>query len=81
VRLYRLDYFSYGLDEILQGYFTQGDWKSFRASLEVDAVHPPLDCLIARGVEIFSPADWVRKLPILYRLDPVLRGRVFPPAR
>jgi 4-amino-4-deoxy-L-arabinose transferase-like glycosyltransferase len=66
VRLYRLDYFSYGLDEILQGYFIQGDWKSFWASLKFDAVHPPLDYLIARGVELFAPADWVRKLPAVF---------------
>ena len=66
MRLYRLDYFSYGLDEILQGFFIQGDWASFWKSLKFDAVHPPLDYLIARGVEIFGPADWARKLPAVF---------------
>ena len=63
LRLFRLDHFSYGLDEILQGYMIQGDWKSFWGSLKFDAVHPPLDYLIARGVEAFGPPDWGRKLP------------------
>ena len=63
MRLYRLDFFSYGLDEILQGFWIQGDWTFFWKSLKFDAVHPPLDYLIARGVEIFGPADWARKLP------------------
>lgn len=65
VRLYRLDHFSYGLDEILQGFWIQGTWDFFWKSLTFDAVHPPLDYLIARGVEVFGPADWARKLPAL----------------
>ena len=63
IRLYRLDHFSYGLDEILQAYWIQGDWAFFWKSLNFDAVHPPLDYLIARGVEFLAPADWARKLP------------------
>ena len=63
VRLYRLDHFSYGLDEILQGFFIQGDSAFFWKSLRGDAVHPPLDYLIARLVEAAGPADWARKLP------------------
>ncbi len=63
VRIFRLDHFSYGLDEILQGYFIQGTWDSFWKSLKFDAVHPPLDYLIARFVESVRPADWVRKVP------------------
>src|SRR5206468_5787020 len=55
-----------GLDEILQGYMIQGDWKSFWGSLRFDAVHPPLDYLIARGVEVFVPANWARKLPAVF---------------
>jgi 4-amino-4-deoxy-L-arabinose transferase-like glycosyltransferase len=66
VRLFRLDYFSYGLDEILQGFWIQGDWAFFWKSLKFDAVHPPLDYLIARGVELFDPADWARKLPAVF---------------
>lgn len=63
IRLFRLDYFSYGLDEILQGYFIQGTWDSFWKSLKFDAVHPPLDYLVARFVEAFRPAAWARKVP------------------
>jgi 4-amino-4-deoxy-L-arabinose transferase-like glycosyltransferase len=66
VRLYRLDHFSYGLDEILQGFWVQGDWAFFWKSLKFDAVHPPLDYLIARGVEVFGPANWARKLPAVF---------------
>ena len=63
VRLYRLDHFSYGLDEILQGFWIQGDWAFFWNSLRFDAVHPPLDYLIGRFLEALAPEDWVRKLP------------------
>lgn len=66
MRLYRLDHFSYGLDEVLQGFCIQGDWAFFWKSLKFDAVHPPLDYLIARGVETLAPADWARKLPAVF---------------
>ncbi len=61
--MWRLDFFSYGLDEILQTYFVQGTWNNFWKSVTFDAVHPPLDYLITRAVEALDPADWVRKLP------------------
>ncbi|HYK43167.1 MAG TPA: glycosyltransferase family 39 protein [Thermoanaerobaculia bacterium] len=63
VRLFRLDHFSYGLDEIIQGYWIQGSWDFFWKSLRFDAVHPPLDYLLARLIESVHPADWVRKVP------------------
>ncbi len=63
VRLFRLDHFSYGLDEVLQAYWIQGDWAFFWKSLTFDAFHPPLDYLIGRFLEALGPADWVRKLP------------------
>ncbi len=63
VRLFRLDHFSYGLDEILQADFIQGDWKFFWKSLKFDAVHPPLDYSVTRLVEQLHPADWARKIP------------------
>ncbi len=63
IRLYRLDHFSYGLDEILQAYWIHGPWNFFWRSLRLDAFHPPLDYLIGRGVEALQPADAVRKLP------------------
>ncbi|HEX9303999.1 MAG TPA: glycosyltransferase family 39 protein, partial [Thermoanaerobaculia bacterium] len=63
VRVFRLDHFSYGLDEILQAFFIQGDWTFFWKTLKFDAIHPPLDYLIDRAVETFGPSDWARKLP------------------
>jgi len=72
LRLWRLNFFSYGLDEILQTYFVQGTWSNFWKSVTLDAVHPPLDYLITRAVEALHPADWVRKLPaVLYGLGTV----------
>ena len=62
VRLFRLDHFSYGLDEILQAYWISGDWKFLWKSLTFDAFHPPLDYLLDRFVEPLGPADWARKL-------------------
>ncbi|HVE65240.1 MAG TPA: glycosyltransferase family 39 protein [Thermoanaerobaculia bacterium] len=63
IRLFRLDHFSYGLDEVLQAYWIQGDWAFFWKSLTFDAVHPPLDYLVGRFLESLGPADWARKLP------------------
>jgi 4-amino-4-deoxy-L-arabinose transferase-like glycosyltransferase len=63
VRLFRLDHFSYGLDEILQAYWIHGSWRFFWGSLRYDAFHPPLDYLVGRLVETLHPADWARKLP------------------
>ncbi len=63
VRLFRLDHFSYGLDEILQGFFIQGDSRFFWKTLKFDAIHPPLDYLVGRFLELSGPADWARKLP------------------
>src|SRR5688572_8154939 len=63
VRLFRLDHFSYGLDEVLQAYFIQGDWELFWKSLKFDAIHPPFDYLVGRFLESLDPANWVRKLP------------------
>jgi uncharacterized membrane protein len=72
VRLFRLDHFSYGLDEILQAYWISGDWPFFWKSVRFDAVHPPLDYLIARVFEPLGPADWTRKLPaVLWGLGTV----------
>jgi mannosyltransferase len=63
IRLYRLDHFSYGLDEILQGFWIKGSWDFFWRSLRGDAYHPPLDYLIDRLFEALGPGDAVRKLP------------------
>jgi hypothetical protein len=72
VRLYRLDYFSYGLDEILQAFFIQGDRAFFWKSLKFDAIHPPLDYIFARALETLAPADCARKIPaVLWGLGTV----------
>ena len=63
VRLFRLDHFSYGLDEVLQGFWIRGTWGFFWKSLRFDAFHPPLDYLVARGFEQLDPVPWARKLP------------------
>jgi len=72
VRIFRLDHFSYGLDEILQAYFIGGDWAFLWKSLKFDAFHPPLDYLLDRIVEPLSPADWARKLlPVAWGLGTI----------
>ncbi|HEY6065272.1 MAG TPA: glycosyltransferase family 39 protein [Thermoanaerobaculia bacterium] len=72
VRLFRLDHFSYGLDEILQAFWISGDWRFFWKSLRFDAVHPPLDYVVDRIVEPLHPADWARKLlPVAWGLGTI----------
>ena len=63
VRLFRLDHFSFGLDEVIQGFWIRGSWDFFWKSLRLAAVHPPLDYLVARAVEQLDPQAWQRKLP------------------
>lgn len=62
VRFFRLDHFSYGLDEILQSYWLHGTQDFFWKSIRFDAVHPPLDYLAGRAIENLHPSDWQRKL-------------------
>ena len=68
IRLWRLDRFSYWLDEILQSFFIHGTWSQFWASLRFDAAHPPLDYLLDRAFDLaLDPSDAVRKvLPALW---------------
>jgi 4-amino-4-deoxy-L-arabinose transferase-like glycosyltransferase len=63
IRLYRLDHFSFWLDEVMQSFFIHGTWKQFWASLKFDAVHPPLDYLVDRLFEVFRPGDAARRIP------------------
>jgi Dolichyl-phosphate-mannose-protein mannosyltransferase len=73
IRLYRLSYFSLWLDEILEGYWIRGSWKFFWASLRFDAVHPPLDYLIARFVDSLRPGEAARKIPdVVYGLGSIV---------
>jgi hypothetical protein len=64
LRLYRLDHFSYWLDEALQSYWLHGTWSFFWSSLKFDAFHPPLDYLVGRLLEPLHPSDWARKIPV-----------------
>lgn len=63
IRLFRLDHFSYGLDEILQAYWLRGSSHFFWHSLRLDGFHPPLDYVLDRALESLHPSDAVRKLP------------------
>jgi 4-amino-4-deoxy-L-arabinose transferase-like glycosyltransferase len=63
VRLWRLNYFSYGLDEVLQSYWIHGSWGFFWHSLRLDAFHPPLDYLLDKLFQTLAPSDAVARLP------------------
>jgi len=63
IRIYRLDHFSYGLDEILQGYWIEAPSDYFWRQVKADAYHPPLDYMIDRAFEALGPSDATRKLP------------------
>jgi hypothetical protein len=67
IRLYRLEHFSYNLDEILQTYWINGSWDFLWRALRYDAFHPPLDYIVGRLLEPLQPSDAVRKLlPVLW---------------
>ena len=67
VRLYRLDHFSYGLDEVLQGSWTSGSWSFLWKAIRFDAFHPPLDYVLDRLLWPLGPSDAARKLlPVLW---------------
>lgn len=65
MRFYRLDSFSYGLDEVIETRFVQEEGERFWKALKFDGFHPPLDYLVVRGVERLGPADWERKIPAI----------------
>lgn len=62
LRLYRLDHFSYWLDEVIEVRFAQEAPPQFWKDLKYDGFHPPLDYLIVRGLEKLGPTDWQRRL-------------------
>ena len=70
VRLYRLDHFSYNLDEILQTYWIHGSWSFLWQALTFDAFHPPLDYVLGRVLDdLHGSPDRVATLgPLLDRL-------------
>ncbi len=63
IRLYRLDHFSYWLDEILQSFAIHNSWRGLFASLRWQGLQAPLDYVIGKLVEAAGPSDAVRKLP------------------
>jgi hypothetical protein len=63
IRVFLLNHFSYGFDEILQAYRLNGSSDFFWHSLRFDGFHPPLDYVIDRAVAPLRPADAVRKIP------------------
>ncbi len=72
IRIYRLDHFSFWLDEVMEALWVRGSWKFFWKSLRFDAVHPPLDYLVNRFVAYPGPDDWWRRIPaVLWGLGTV----------
>ncbi|HEY6065271.1 MAG TPA: glycosyltransferase family 39 protein [Thermoanaerobaculia bacterium] len=67
LRLHALDRFSYWFDEIVHTFWLNGDSAFFWRSIRFDAMHPPLDYLLGRALEMAHPTDWTRKLlPVLW---------------
>lgn len=66
VRLYRLDHFSYWLDEILETYWIRESWDGLFRSLRWQGLHAPLDYLLLKLLETFEPADAARKIPAVF---------------
>jgi Dolichyl-phosphate-mannose-protein mannosyltransferase len=62
VRCYRLDHFSYWLDEIIDVYTLRGPWPVMWRSLREGVYNPPLHYSLLKVVEGFDPSDWSRRL-------------------
>src|SRR6266542_3893222 len=63
IRFYRLDHFSYWLDEILQTYTLRESWTELWGSLSWQGLHAPLDYATLKILENFQPSDAVRRIP------------------
>ncbi len=63
VRVYRLDHFSYWLDEVLQAYAIHDSWRGLWASLRWQGLQAPLDYVVGKLVDGAGPSDAVRRLP------------------
>ena len=66
IRLYRLDYFSYWLDEILESFTIHDSWRELWGSLRWQGIQAPLDYAIAKLVDGFGTSDAARKLPAVF---------------
>lgn len=63
VRVYRLDRFSYWLDEILQSAVAHGSWPFLWAKLAEDANHPPLDSIVTKLLSGAGASNLALKIP------------------
>ena len=62
VRCYRLDSFSYWLDEILEVYLIRYRWSTMWRSLRDGVFNAPLDYATLKTLEYLNPSDATRKL-------------------
>src|SRR6266567_6586485 len=62
-RFYRLNHFSYWLDEILQVYMIRDNWSGLWRSLHWHRLHAPLDYVLLKAFETFHPSDAARRIP------------------
>lgn len=63
LRFYRLNHFSYWLDEIFEVSVFHSAWGSMMASLRDQALQGPLDYLIGHFLEHLHPSAAARKIP------------------
>ncbi len=63
IRLWRLDYFSYWLDEIFEAYWIRDSCQELWQTLRSQLLQAPLDYSIAKLVETLGPSDAGRKIP------------------
>jgi hypothetical protein len=63
VRFYRLDRFSYWLDEILETYLIREAWSGLCRTLSAQGFNPPLDYFALKLLENLNPSDAVRRIP------------------
>jgi len=62
VRCYRLDHFSYWLDEIIDVYTLRAPWPAMWRSLREGVYNPPLNYTLLKTIEGFGPSDGTRRL-------------------
>ncbi len=62
IRLFRLGYFSYWLDEILETYLIRSRWDELWRSLRAQGLQAPLDYAIRKVIESFGPGDAARRI-------------------
>ena len=63
IRLYRLGYFSYWLDEILDTYLIRARWENVWRALREQGLQAPLDYVIRKAFEAFGPGEALRRIP------------------